>query len=155
MREPTLREPLLGWRVWRVSAGFIEAVVWSTAWQPRTRFEARCEVEPSPFWQPRVARASHRAPSPECECGVYAFKAREDAELLAREKACHDQLALGRVSLWGRVIETEYGFRAAYAYPYELELLGGSERDARALRNAYAVDVSCAAAPVPLHSGSG
>ena len=50
-------------------------------------------------------------------------------------------LALGRVSLWGRVLEREKGFRAKYAYPYELFLVGGDARIAGALRATYAVDV--------------
>jgi len=64
-------------------------------------------------------------------------------------------LALGRVSLWGRVIETERGFRAERAYPYDLLLLGGTEQLARRLRSRYAVDVSLGLAPEPLHTGSG
>jgi hypothetical protein len=54
-------------------------------------------------------------------------------------------LALGRVSLWGRVIENIDGFRAQYAYPYDLELVGGDEQLAGALRARYAVDVTRAA----------
>ena len=30
---------------------------------------------------------------------------------------------LGRVALWGRVIEHEYGYRAQYAYPQRLRLI--------------------------------
>ena len=30
---------------------------------------------------------------------------------------------LGRVALWGRVIEHEHGFRAQYAYPQRLRLI--------------------------------
>ena len=30
--------------------------------------------------------------------------------------------AFGRVSLWGRIVECEDGWRAEYAYPYELEV---------------------------------
>jgi hypothetical protein len=41
------------------------------------------------------------------------------------------------------------------AYPYDLELLGGTEQLARALRQAYAVDVSLAPAVAQLHAGRG
>jgi len=34
----------------------------------------------------------------------------------------HDIGVVGTVSLWGKVIETEHGFRAQYAYPKELWL---------------------------------
>jgi hypothetical protein len=35
----------------------------------------------------------------------------------------------------------ENGFRAQYAYPYELFLIGGQDELARELRRLYAVDV--------------
>jgi hypothetical protein len=139
-------EPLVGWRIWRVVGDTLRAAVWGAEWPAQARFEADClELRPAP----------HASPDRGCECGVYAFKRREDAELLAREKVDRDVLALGRVSLWGRVIETERGFRAERAYPYDLLLLGGTEQLARRLRNRYAVDVSLGLAPRPLHTGAG
>ena len=51
-------------------------------------------------------------------------------------------IALGSVSLWGRILVRENGFRAQYAYPYELHLIDGDEHIARELRHRYAVDVS-------------
>jgi hypothetical protein len=53
--------------------------------------------------------------------------------------------ALGRVSLWGRYVEAEAGYRAEYAYPFELFLFpltrpfDGSL--AGLVRERYAVDV--------------
>jgi len=139
-------EPLLGWRVWRVVGDALHAAVWAAEWPARLRLVADCyDTRP----------AAHVSPDRDCECGVYAFKRREDAELLAREKVDRDVLALGRVSLWGRVIETERGFRAERAYPYDLLLLGGDERLARALRSRYAIDVELGVPPEPLHTGAG
>lgn len=151
----TESEPVLGWRIWRVRDDRLCAVVWGTEWAPRERFEAACEDAPSPFWANERRPAPHRAPGRACECGVYAFRDRADAELLAREKVDHDVIALGRVSLWGRVLVAERGYRGRYAYPYDLVLLGGQEDLARRLRSLYAVDVECAPAAVPLHSGAG
>ena len=149
-------EPLVGWRIWRVVGDTLRATVWPTEWPPLARFEAECHDRPSPFTEPDAVPSAHRSPERSCDCGVYAFKRREDAELLAREKVDpQDVLALGRVSLWGRVIETERGFRAERAYPYDLLLLGGTEQLARKLRNRYAVDVSLGLAPRPLHTGAG
>ena len=51
-------------------------------------------------------------------------------------------IALGSVSLWGRILARERGYRAQYAYPYELFVIGGDERIARELRARYFVDVS-------------
>jgi hypothetical protein len=149
------RDAIVAWRIWRVRGGGLCAVVWGTPWLPRKRFEARCDGRPSPYWQPYGDRAAHHAPESACECGIYAFKARVDAELLAREKVDHDVIAVGRVSLWGHVLETEHGYRAEFAYPYDLVLLGGTDELARRIRSAYAVDVECADAAVQLHGGGG
>jgi hypothetical protein len=145
------REPVLGWRVWRVDDGLLRAVVWGTIWVPRARLDACCEDRP--FLPP--GGGDHRAPAQACECGIYAFKHRCDAELLAREKVDRDVLALGRVSLWGRVLETVRGYRAERAYPYDVELLGGTGSLAREIRERYAIDVSLGPAVVPLHTGGG
>jgi len=66
------------------------------------------------------ARAGRRARCPKepCECGIYAgwlsilgpyLRDRPTSPAVAR--------VLGRVSLWGRVIECERGYRASHAYP--------------------------------------
>jgi hypothetical protein len=142
-------DPVLGWRIWRVHEGLLRAVVWDVVWLPQVRFDAVCEDTPSPFSDP--GHEHHFAPQVECDCGVYAYKSRDDAELYAREKVNGDVIAIGRVSLWGRVIEAERGYRGERAYPYELELLGGSHVLAAELRDRYAVDVSTGPAVVPLH----
>jgi hypothetical protein len=91
------------------------------------------------------------------ECGIYAFRTRELAEDLLRRYTGVRQhygrryqelpplrqgspIALGSVSLWGRVVARENGFRAQYAYPYELFLIGGDEATASELRRLYAID---------------
>ena len=51
-------------------------------------------------------------------------------------------VALGRVSLWGRILEREHGFRAQFAYPYDLFLIGADDEIASGLRRRYAVDVT-------------
>ncbi len=149
-------EPIVGWRIWRIAAdGVLCAVVWGARWEPQARFGARCEETPSPFWEHGATAAPHPAPSRDCECGIYAFKTRADALQLAREKVAQGPLVLGRASLWGRVFETERGYRAEYAYPYDLELLGGSVALAAELRNRYAIDVTPAPPVAPLHGGAG
>ena len=71
------------------------------------------------------------------------MRTRELAESLLRKLpgAVVGTVALGRVSLWGRVIENVDGWRAQYAYPYDLLLLGGDQAQASELRRRYAVDV--------------
>jgi hypothetical protein len=145
-------EPIVGWRLWHVRLHEddyrLESFTWHhVSWPARGRFEAHCSLHQAD------------APVPGHECGIYAFTTRELAEDLLRRYTGVRQhcgrpdrelpplrhgspLAIGRVSLWGRVVARENGFRAQYAYPYELFLIGGNEAIARALRARYAVDVS-------------
>ncbi|MBD0347550.1 MAG: hypothetical protein ICV59_00235 [Thermoleophilia bacterium] len=147
----TFSEPLLGWRLWHVrphADGYrLESFTrHHVSWPAQRRLEAGCPVH------------GREAPSGAHECGIYAFRTRELAETLLRRytgvRQCYASqtaelpparpgrpLALGTVSLWGRVLVREHGFRAQYAYPYALELLGGDAEIARALRGLYAVDV--------------
>jgi hypothetical protein len=144
-------EPIVGWRLWQVrrhADGYrLESLTWHhVAWPGRSRLEARCAV--------------HRADAPARghECGIHAFTTRELAEDLfrrytgVRQRYGQDNgelppatpgrpIALGSVSLWGRVLEREKGYRAQYAYPYELFLISGNAEIARQLRDRYAVDV--------------
>ena len=149
-RETSL-EPILGWRVWHVDdrLGRPRLRSWSHSaeWPAGSRLEARCRSLHS------LVRPSRRHPAPRgghC-CGIYAFREREYAEALLRDlgqvgpAAGRLAAALGRVSLWGRVIENTGGWRAEFAYPYDLVLHGGDRRLAARLRDHYAVDVSLAA----------
>jgi hypothetical protein len=144
-------EPLVGWRLWQVrqhgDGHRLESFTWHhVAWPARERMAARCPSH------------GDAAPVRGHECGIYAFRTRELAEDLLRRytgvrqcygRDCHElpppaprrPMALGRVSLWGRVFARERGFRAQFAYPYELFLIGGDENIAGELRRLYAVDV--------------
>ena len=143
-------EPILGWRLWHVrphGAGYrLESFTrHHVSWPARRRLEAGC------------AAHGGEAPSSGHECGIYAFKSRELAEDLlrryvgVRHRYGREQeispappgrpIALGSVSLWGRILVREHGYRAQYAYPYELFLLNADDRIASDLRRLYAVDV--------------
>ena len=149
-------EPIVAWRLWHVRRHEDElrlrfhAVTKHRALRgpDAQRVDARRKVA-----QREVARRAHGH-----ECGIYAFRTRELAEDLLRRytgirqhygRRYHElpplrqgcPIALGRVSLWGRVIARQHGFRAQYAYPYELFLIGGEDGLARELRGLYAVDV--------------
>lgn len=132
-------EPIQGWRVWKVAGGCLYSTVFGTLWPERARFEARCGLGGRS--SPGGLRGVHDAPSRGCDCGIYALKSRSDALYLAQQIAKPVLAAVGRVSLWGRVVETERGYRAQYAYIYDLTLLGGTDVEADEIRNRYAVDV--------------
>ncbi len=63
------------------------------------------------------------APSLECACGIYAAREPEDAlvYLTGRDEPGVVGRVLGRVALWGLVVEGEHGWRAELAYPAALE----------------------------------
>jgi hypothetical protein len=147
-------EPLVGWRLWHVRAHDetyrLESFTWHhIAWPARERLAAQCAIH------------GDDAPVAAHECGIYAFTTRQLAEDLLRRytgvphrygpqaseappRRRGRPIALGRVSLWGRVLARERGFRAQFAYPYDLVLIGGDAALARALRSQYAVDISAA-----------
>ena len=106
----------------------------SRVWPTGERLEARC----GPAWLGREAPAhGHR-------CGIYALRTCELAERLLSGLRLPSPrpVVIGRVSLWGRVFENTDGWRAQYAYPYELLVVGGDRQTVRGLRSAYAVDVA-------------
>ena len=147
-----LAEPLIGWRLWQVRTHAdghrLESfTAHHVTWPAQRRLQATCPQHGAD------------APAAAHECGIYAFRTRESAEDLLRRYVGVRQrygpdaelpppprparpMALGRVSLWGRILEREHGFRAQFAYPYEIFLLGGNEAIARDLRRLYAVDVA-------------
>jgi hypothetical protein len=131
-------EPIRGWRVWKVADGRLYSTFFGTLWPERTRLEARCGLGGRS--SPGGLRGVHEAPWSACDCGIYALKSSAQALHLARQIMATVPAAVGQVSLWGRLIETERGYRAQYAYVYDVTLLGGTDAEADEIRNAYAVD---------------
>jgi hypothetical protein len=105
-------------------------------WKPRERFTAAC------------ARGGNHKPPPVagCTCGIYAARDRDHlAEQSYQELDSEDDaIAFGTVSLWGRVMVCERGWRAQYAYPQRLFLPFSFARHAAELEDAYGVPVAFA-----------
>jgi hypothetical protein len=130
------------WRIWRVhdlaltgrpAQTFLAAVAKrGSLWRHRERATAEC----------RTHSSGHAAPHPECTCGIWGMKTREDAiSALSIYVVNHRHLphyAIGRVNLWGVIVECESGYRAQYAYP--AELFAAAER-VSLLEGAYGVPV--------------
>jgi hypothetical protein len=115
-RMPDLLGVITAWRAWGVTMGKgglrLKALGVSHVWEPRKMVDATC------------TKGKHPAPRMDCECGVWAFK--ELDGLTSALNKYSEVRVLGNVELWGRVIETENGYRAQYAYPSELWLLDES-----------------------------
>ena len=61
-----------------------------------------------------------RLPDPDCSCGIYA--ASLHAEELVTQYAIQAHV-VGTVSMWGRIVEHEYGARSEFAYPSQLAVI--------------------------------
>jgi len=116
---PDFIEPFEAWRVWRVvragGAFRLGSVVQHTLWATNSEFTADCH-------RLRLfRRRRHEAPDMNCECGIYAAATLEQLRLYVVE-GLRGQLSrvVGRVALWGTVVECERGFRASRAYPARL-----------------------------------
>ena len=106
-------EPVLAWRAWGLTGRrdgsdlLLRPVAGrSRPWKPLEVAEAAC----------KHARL-HAAPHVDCSCGLHATR---DTETLRKART---PAAIGRVALWGRVIEHELGFRGQFGYPQRLGLV--------------------------------
>ena len=107
LQQTTGLEPILAWRTWALTGHrdgtdlLLRPVAGrSRPWKPMQPVEAAC----------KHARM-HAAPHIECTCGLHGT---HELDILRRTRC---PAVLGRVALWGRVIEHELGYRAQYAYP--------------------------------------
>lgn len=115
-------EPVVGWRAWNLSDDAEGPTLWpagagSDAWPRRRPLEARCTR--SRLLTGR--RGRHEAPAIDCRCGIYAG---DSLEVIARDRpAWPPATVVGSVSLWGRTVVHEHGWRARYAYPARLRVV--------------------------------
>lgn len=121
--ELTEAAPVIGWRVWIVTATAeglrLGSVLHDQVWPPGTTALATCQRHDDLFAEPP---APHAAPSSDCGCGFHAARDPVDAVsyLQGRDERATVCRVLGEVALWDRLVETEAGWRAAAAYPVRL-----------------------------------
>jgi hypothetical protein len=129
---PDFFEPLEAWRAWRVIERdgelALASVVKRTVWSAGEPLVADClKARPFHAWVRR--RPPHPAPAERCECGVYASALDRACEYLRDSLPSALARVLGRVALWGSVVECERGFRASHAYPLELYVPADASTD--------------------------
>lgn len=108
MAAPDYVQPIVAWRAWRVSGMKLQSLGRDNIWEPKKAMSAEnCR--------------SHEAPLSNCGCGIWSFNTLE--ELVEAVQGYNSKPVVGTVSLWGRLIQCEHGWRAQYAYPQELWLL--------------------------------
>lgn len=133
---PDYCEALTAYRCWNVHAsGLLVGQAQHEPWPPYQPMIGRCGYcsNPNAHFRDGVFLA---APVLGCGCGVYALKtaAAVEGRLLEQiqqslfglpigifgDPGPSDGVVWGTVKLWGRIIEHEIGYRAAFAYPSAL-----------------------------------
>jgi hypothetical protein len=100
------REPLLGWRLWRLRGGRLESWAATYVWEPGDN-RAYCLT---PLFR------CQRSPGPGCRCGFWALFSLLDTLEHARRKRSERSAAVGLVRAWGEVaVHGREGFRAEHA----------------------------------------
>jgi hypothetical protein len=123
MQAPDYVEPHLGWRVWNVveaDGGLrLSSLVYREVWSTGHDLAARCRRTLAAL--PWGRMPLHTPPSYECRCGIHAVASPAlAASYLGGDGPGGDRVVhrvIGTVSLWGRIVEADRGWRAEYAYP--------------------------------------
>jgi hypothetical protein len=121
---PDYAAPIIGWRAWHVVEEdgdlLLSSVVYPLLWRPGTVTHAECRPFPDAG---SLHPAEHVAPQRDCFCGVYAGTTAQHAEPYLDgygHLIGSAPVVLGRVALWGTVVECAEGWRGSHAYPHDL-----------------------------------
>jgi len=127
-------------------AGLLDARLWSVGMDQKwTRtMTARCLLE--------VQNREHdpaASPARSCGCGIWGLK--DESDLWnAMYHYGESPIAYGRVQLWGHWYEHEIGYRAQYARPLWVNVIGGEENVVDELAAHYQCPVASVDPPEPL-----
>jgi hypothetical protein len=108
---PDLIEPVLGFRKWRLREKRLMSPYVPVEWTERV-LHASCHREDlrHTFFEQHWLDEPHRAPHPECKCGVYAYY-----EPRRSSTTIYLASIWGVVTVWGRIQAHRDGMRAEYA----------------------------------------
>jgi hypothetical protein len=98
---PLFPEVRVGWRSWTLENGRLYSVTQRWVWPVGEELRAVCDI------------GHNRPPRLKCGCGIYALQTLHHL----RSSAYFRNDVFGKVSLWGRVLEADDGYRAEFAYP--------------------------------------
>jgi hypothetical protein len=135
---PDYPQPISGWRVWLVAEvegkARLLSVYYHVPWPVRRELVGECLARRGRFRLPgwRAGAEGHATPGERCACGIYAAREPSSAIDYLRTYGTRSvrevegwpvvHRVLGRVLLWGRLVECEAGWRGARAYPEHLFL---------------------------------
>lgn len=125
MQDLTILRYIEGWRFWKLVGEWaadqfrlaLESIAYAYAWPPREPARATCD-----YCWPHTSCGAHARGEMavhNCAGGLYGYKSKQVALDIGLSD-CGEDAILGRVALWGQVIEHQHGFRAQYAYPLSL-----------------------------------
>lgn len=117
---PDSIEPLIGWRAWRVDRfGSLLSRTCEVAWPGGSKLVASCN-----------ASGGHDTPQVNCSCGIYSVKTLEGAiRYVSDGNWGSSDVAIGKIKVWGRVVQATKGYRSEFAYPIEVYLLRPTGKD--------------------------
>ena len=150
---PDYVEPVVGWRVWyAVEAGGttrLASVFHQLVWPTREPLAAVCLRSRFPRRRPQ---GDHAAPAASCGCGIYAASLQRLGDYLIGSRPSSRAMCpvIGRVSLWGTVVECAQGWRASLAYPAQLYVPLLPRGRHAALAHQFALDLTDYGVPVDL-----
>jgi len=101
----------------------LQSLFAGAVWEPGAPLVAFCSGGHRSRWAPwRKKPNDHPAPELECRCGIYGVKSVAAARSYLERPPllCRDDRVIGRVALWGEVVEGPFGWRASHAYPIEV-----------------------------------
>lgn len=166
---PDVVGPLLAWRAWNLletEAGWrLASIHYRETWPVDEPLEAWCYRSSHRAAAEGITHDRHAAPAAGCLCGVYGAteldRAREYLvpdhvgweSVSVRSRYVHRVVGLAR--LWGRTVECESGWRAAYGYPERLWVPASAPDGSPVDVTAPALDLLAYGVPVELlDSGS-
>lgn len=137
-----MSEPIIAYRIWKVSPEGRLSTAYrnSGKWPWMKPYSAACDGGQGKWtylgmpltiqWADQPKPADHDAPHFYCSCGLYGYKSIKCLEQTF-EQYYKGECVLGRVALWGKIVEHKDGYRAEYGYPQVLYYPDESMMDSR------------------------